>query len=196
MLVISAVQDITPWAACAGEKIMSSIVCHKQRESHYQTLLHQAAWKTASANYIMPLDVPSSAMAGPRHWRSDREEAGSPPSHPPSQHGKAQESCCVGKKPPSLISWERAVLPWSDIWRTELWSWIRGSPARQQDVVQSFGEHLERETGEISHLFSLCRCHVPVPQPALVLFAEIVHPNLDRSLCITTGNYLQDRKTL
>lgn len=72
--------------------------CVLQRESHYQPLPCQAAWKTASANCIMPLDVPSSGMAGPQGWHLDREEARSPP----SQHGKAQESCCVGKKTPCL----------------------------------------------------------------------------------------------
>lgn len=160
------------------EKIMSSIVCYKQRQSHYQTLSWQTAWKTASANCIMPLNVPSSATAGPRAWHLDREEARSPSSHPPSQHGKAQGSCCVGKKTPSLISWERAELRWSDVWCTALWSWIRWSLASRQDAVQSFGEHLGRETGEMSHLF-LCAYHSPVPQPALILFIETVHPSFD-----------------
>jgi len=60
-----------------------------------------------------PLQIaqcPRMFPAVPRGWRSDRGNRIS--SLLPSQHGKAQESCCVGKKPP-LISWERATPLWS-----------------------------------------------------------------------------------
>lgn len=57
----------------------------------------------------------------------------------------------------------------------------------------SLGKHLERETGEASHLFSLSAYHISVPHPVLVLFMRQPIPVLI-ILCITTGKHLKDRR--
>ena len=61
--------------------------------------------------------------------------------------------------------------------------------------AELWGAAREGNRRDITLLF-LCVYHIPVPQTALTLFIEIVHPSFDQSLCITLGNYLKDRKTL
>lgn len=121
----------------------------------------------------MPLDIPSSAMAGPRGWRLDREEAGSLPSHLPSQHGKAQESSCVVKKNPHLSPGKelRCSGVTCDAQRC-------GQGSEGSRHGGSFGKHLERETGEESHLLSLSVYRISVPHPVLVLFIRQCIPVL------------------
>lgn len=95
-------------------------------------------------NCIMPSDVPSSATAGPRGWRSDREEAGSPPSLPPFQHGKAQESCCVGKKTLTyLLGKSRAAL--------------------ERRLTHRAAVMDQREPSTAAS--TRCVCHIPFPSP-------------------------------
>lgn len=106
-------------------------------------------------------------MAGPRDWHLDREEAGSPPSHLPSQHGKAQESSCVGKKPPHLS-------PGKELCCSGVTSDAQscGHGSERSRCGGSIGKHLKRETGVVSHLFSLSVHHISVPHPVLVLFTR------------------------
>lgn len=138
----------------------------------------------------MPLDIPSSAMAGPRGWRLDREEAGSAPSHLPSQHGKAQESSCVVKTPPHLSPGKE--LCYSGV-TSDAQRCGHGSEGSRHGG--SLGKHLERETGEVSHLLSLSAYHISVPHPVLVLFMRQPIPVLIMP-CTTTQKHLKDRRML
>lgn len=120
----------------------------------------------------MPLDIPSSAVAGPRGWRLVREEAGSPPSHLPSQHGKAQESSCVVKNPHlspgKELCCSGVTCDAQRCGQGSEGSWRGGS----------LGKHLERVTGEVAHLLSPSVYHISVPHPVLVLFLRQCIPVL------------------
>lgn len=80
------------------------------------------------------------------------------------------------QKTPSLISWERAVLLWGDIWCTELWSWIR-----EKSV---WWEHWEApkegNRSGVTLVLLECTSHL-CPSPCACPVHKTAHPSFDQS---------------